>query len=42
MPPGRERFSTSLLGQSAFLRGLAVALVAILLWLAIHWAVLLP
>lgn len=42
MPPGRQRFSTSLLGQSAFLRVLAAVLVAVLLWLAIRWAVLLP
>lgn len=39
---GRERLSASLLGQSAFLRVLAALLVAVLLWLAIRWAVLLP
>ncbi|WP_261334291.1 hypothetical protein [Rhizobium leguminosarum] len=42
MPPSPDRPSVSLLGQSAFARVIGMALVIALLWLAIHWAVLLP
>ncbi len=42
MPPSRDPSSTSLLGQSAFIRMAAVLAVVALLWLAIRWAVLLP
>ncbi|MGO7035533.1 hypothetical protein U8P76_05315 [Rhizobium johnstonii] len=42
MPPSPDRPSVSLLGQSAFSRVIGMALVIALLWLAIHWAVLLP
>jgi len=43
MPTAPQRFAiSSLLGQSALLRaGGAITIVA-LLWLAIHWAILLP
>ncbi|WP_261334637.1 hypothetical protein [Rhizobium leguminosarum] len=42
MPPSLDRPSVSLLGQSAFSRVIGMALVITLLWLAIHWAVVLP
>ncbi|WP_281051884.1 hypothetical protein [Rhizobium ruizarguesonis] len=42
MPPSPDRPPVSLLGQSAFSRVIGTALVIALLWLAIHWAVLLP
>ena len=42
MPTAPERFATSLLGQSALLRACGAIVVAALLWLAIHWAILLP
>ncbi|WP_260690866.1 hypothetical protein [Rhizobium laguerreae] len=42
MPPSLDRPSVSLLGQSAFSRAIGMALVIALLWLAIHWAVVLP
>ncbi len=42
MPPAPERFVISLLGQSALLRAGGAVIVTALLWLAIHWAILLP
>jgi Na+-transporting methylmalonyl-CoA/oxaloacetate decarboxylase gamma subunit len=42
MPPSPDRHSVSLLGQSALSRVIGMALVIALLWLAIHWAVILP
>lgn len=42
MPPDQERFAVSLLGQSALLRACGAVAVVALLWLAIHWAILLP
>ena len=42
MPPSPDRPLVSLLGQSALSRVIGMALVIALLWLAIHWAVVLP
>ncbi|MBE1503794.1 hypothetical protein [Rhizobium viscosum] len=42
MPPDQERFAVSLLGQSAPMRVCFVVAIVALLWLAIHWAILLP
>ncbi|TCL75939.1 hypothetical protein [Rhizobium sp. BK251] len=42
MPPSSDRFSTSVMGSSAFYRIALAAIVIGLLWMAIHWAVLLP
>lgn len=42
MPPGQEHFAVSLLGQSALLRACGAVIIIALLWLAIHWAILLP
>ncbi|MGV4792779.1 hypothetical protein [Rhizobium sp. F40D2] len=42
MPPSPDRPSVTLLGQSALFRVVAISLVVAVLWLAIHWAVLLP
>ncbi|WP_306767003.1 hypothetical protein [Rhizobium leguminosarum] len=42
MPPSPDRPSVSLLGQSALSRGIGISFVVAVLWLAIHWAVLLP
>ena len=42
MPPSPDRPSVSLLGQSAFSRVIGMAPVLAVLWLVIHWAVLLP
>ena len=42
MPPSPDRPSVSLLGQSALSRVTGMALVIAVLWLVIHWAVLLP
>jgi hypothetical protein len=42
MSPSPDRLTISLMGQSALLRVVGVALVIAVLWLAIHWAVLLP
>ncbi|MBB2822267.1 UNVERIFIED_ORG: hypothetical protein GGD59_005554 [Rhizobium esperanzae] len=37
-----DRPSVSLLGQSAFSRVIGISVIIAGLWLAIHWAVLLP
>ncbi|MFL5014014.1 hypothetical protein [Rhizobium sp.] len=42
MPPSPDRPSVSLLGQSVFSRVIGIALVIAVLWLTIHWAVVLP
>ncbi|WP_261335114.1 hypothetical protein [Rhizobium leguminosarum] len=42
MSPSPDRPSFSLLGESALSRVIGMALVIALLWLAIHWAVVLP
>ncbi|WP_280951817.1 hypothetical protein [Rhizobium chutanense] len=43
MPPSPDRPSVSLLAQSALSRVIGITLVVlVVLWLAIHWAVLLP
>ncbi|MBB3392468.1 MULTISPECIES: hypothetical protein [unclassified Rhizobium] len=42
MPPISAHFAISLLGQSAFLRLSGAGAIVALLWLAIHWAILLP
>ncbi|WP_259669774.1 MULTISPECIES: hypothetical protein [unclassified Rhizobium] len=42
MPPSPDRPFVSLLGQSALSRVIGISLVVAALWLAIHWAVLLP
>ena len=42
MPPSPDRPSVSLLGHSALSRVVGITLVVAILWLAIHWAVLLP
>ncbi|ANL39470.1 UNVERIFIED_ORG: hypothetical protein M2312_004973 [Rhizobium esperanzae] len=42
MHPSPDRPSVSLLGQSAFSRVISIAVIIAGLWLAIHWAVLLP
>ncbi|WP_276314698.1 hypothetical protein [Rhizobium changzhiense] len=42
MPVRPDRPSVSLLGQSALFRVICMTLVIAVLWLAIHWAVLLP
>ncbi|ACI53917.1 hypothetical protein RHEC894_CH00970 [Rhizobium sp. CIAT894] len=42
MPPSPDRPSVSLLGQSALSRVIGISLAVAVLWLAIHWAVLLP
>ncbi|SCB59856.1 hypothetical protein GA0061105_108213 [Rhizobium aethiopicum] len=42
MPPSPDRLPVSLMGQSALARVAGVSLVVAVLWLAIHWAVLLP
>jgi hypothetical protein len=42
MPPDQERSAVSLLGQSALLRACGAVAIVALLWLAIHWAILLP
>jgi hypothetical protein len=42
MSSAPERLAISLLGQSALLRASGAIAVVALLWLAIHWAVLLP
>ncbi|MDK4736288.1 hypothetical protein [Rhizobium sp. CNPSo 3490] len=42
MPRDPDRLPFSLMGQSALSRVLGVALVIAVLWLTIHWAVLLP
>ncbi|EJZ20509.1 hypothetical protein [Rhizobium sp. Pop5] len=42
MPSNPYRPFVSLLGQSAFSRAIGIALIIAILWLAIHWAVLLP
>lgn len=42
MPSAPESFASSLLGQSALLRAGGAVVVIVLLWLAIHWAILLP
>ena len=42
MLPDPERFASSLLGQSALLRAGGAIIIVALLWLAIHWAILLP
>ncbi|WP_280950359.1 hypothetical protein [Rhizobium bangladeshense] len=42
MPSSPDRPSISLLGQSALSRVIGISLVIAALWLAIHWAVLLP
>ncbi|MGG7576642.1 hypothetical protein [Rhizobium sp. Nf11,1] len=42
MPPRPDRPSVSLMGQSALSRVIGIMLVVAVLWLAIHWAVLLP
>jgi len=42
MPSNQERFAGSLLGQSALLRACGAIVIIALLWLAIHWAILLP
>jgi len=42
MPPDQEHFAISLLGQSALLRVCGAVAIVALLWLAIHWAILLP
>ncbi|WP_259664391.1 hypothetical protein [Rhizobium bangladeshense] len=42
MPPSPDRLPFSLMGQSALSRVIGVALIVAVLWLAIHWAVLLP
>ncbi|WP_259666877.1 hypothetical protein [Rhizobium lentis] len=42
MPPSPDRHSVSLMGQSALSRVIGIMLVVAALWLAIHWAVLLP
>ena len=42
MPRNRDRLPISLMGQSALSRVVGITLVIAVLWLAIHWAVLLP
>lgn len=42
MPRKPDRPSISLLGQSALSRVIGMTLVIAVLWLTIHWAVLLP
>ena len=42
MPPSRDRLYISLLGQSALSRVIGVSLLIAVLWLVIHWAILLP
>ncbi|WP_281024222.1 hypothetical protein [Rhizobium vallis] len=42
MPQDPDRPSVSLLGQSALSRVIGITLILAVLWLAIHWAVLLP
>ena len=42
MSPAPERFVISLLGQSALLRAGGAIVIITLLWLAIHWAIVLP
>ncbi|WP_259666169.1 hypothetical protein [Rhizobium lentis] len=42
MPPRPDRPSVSLMAQSALSRVIGIMLVVAALWLAIHWAVLLP
>jgi hypothetical protein len=42
MPTAPQRFAISLLGQSALQRAGGAIIVVAVLWLAIHWAILLP
>ncbi|WP_281015605.1 hypothetical protein [Rhizobium chutanense] len=42
MPPSPDHPSVSLLAQSALSRVIGMILVLAVLWLAIHWAILLP
>lgn len=42
MPLSPDRPFISLLGRSALSRVVGIALIIAVLWLAIHWAVLLP
>ncbi|EJC82899.1 hypothetical protein Rleg4DRAFT_4629 [Rhizobium leguminosarum bv. trifolii WSM2297] len=42
MPPSPDRPSVRLLAQSALSRVVGITLVVAILWLAIHWAVVLP
>ncbi|WP_276328707.1 hypothetical protein [Rhizobium etli] len=42
MQPSPDRPSVSLLGHSAISRVIGISLIIAALWLAIHWAVLLP
>ncbi|WP_280953061.1 MULTISPECIES: hypothetical protein [unclassified Rhizobium] len=42
MHPNPDRPSISLMGQSALSRVIGISLGIAALWLAIHWAVLLP